>query len=67
MALTYNIKCEHSVNLDQSMEVSENNGYREEQEIGWITNVVANQFDELAQKHPREETSERSCLPITAP
>ncbi len=49
------------------MQITEEDRYREEEEINRMSDVVAQQFDEFAQEHPAEEQGESDGLVRAVP
>lgn len=64
---TYHIESENRVHLDHAMEIAEENGDGQQENVDWITDVVAQQFNELADKHPDQQRSHRQHVRVSVP
>jgi hypothetical protein len=67
MSATYHIEGENSVHLDDAMEITEQNRDRQQEKIDRITNVVSQQFNELADEHPDQQRLHRQPVRVSIP
>lgn len=64
---TYHIESENRIHLDHAMEIAEENGDGQQENVDGITDVVAKQFNELADKHPGQQRSHRQRVRVSIP
>ncbi|EFE37102.1 uncharacterized protein ARB_04630 [Trichophyton benhamiae CBS 112371] len=55
---TYHVEGEGGIELDEAVEVAEEDGDGQQQEVGRVADVVAQQLDELADEHPQQQRVE---------
>ncbi|EFE44247.1 hypothetical protein TRV_00979 [Trichophyton verrucosum HKI 0517] len=64
---TYHVEGEGGIELDEAVEVAEEDGDGQQQKVGRIADVVAQQLDELADEHPEQQRVEGPCPLLGVP
>ena len=62
----YHVESEHGVQLDGAVEIPKQYGYREQYKIDGVSDVMSEQLDELAHKHPNHQRTKGQRLCIRA-
>lgn len=59
---TYDVEGTRGVQLDGAVEIAKQYGYRQKHKVDGISDVMPEQLDELAHKHPSQQRTNRQQL-----
>ena len=64
---TYHVESQDGIDLDRSVDIAEQNRHRQEEDIDRIPHIMAEEFNELADKHPQTQRPQGLALRLDVP
>lgn len=65
--VTYHIEGQHGINFDHPVEIAEQDGQGKKQDIGGVADIVAEELNELADKHPHHQRLHGANMGVHGP